>query len=342
MAGIGYTVSVGSLRASNKPRQGQAFVRAITSELTMDGAGGRCMLEFVPSDAALPAPGDVTTVSLDGGDGSVTVFTGLVLESRAAPDVGIVTGGDTLAKLARLDVSGAYEQMSAGAIVRDLVDKVGGAPGTIEEGPRFPSYVLHRGPRALRHIQHLAEQSGFDLFTDGQGQVHFAKPRTGSADHRFVYRTQVLRAELRKPLPAIDGFEVWGEGAASSQGEAKAHWLVDDLSSIQGMAALDATGAVRAGTTGKASREVKDGAVRSGDDASTQAKARTAALAARPLHGFIEVLGAPSVKPGDLVEVGDIPEGHPVEALLSGEVLRVRSVRHTLNARTGFTTRMEL
>ncbi|MCP3099514.1 hypothetical protein LZ198_11600 [Myxococcus sp. K15C18031901] len=342
MAGIGYSVTIGSLQASSKPRQGQAFVRAITSELTMDGAGGRCTLELVPSDSALPGPGEVTTISLDGGDGAATVFTGIVLESRAAPDVGIISGGDALAKLARLDVSGAYEQMSAGSIVRELVNKAGGTPGTIEDGPTFPSYVLHRGPRALRHIHRLAEQSGFDVFTDGQGKVHFAKPKTGSADHSFVYRTQVLRTELRKPLPVIDGFEVWGEGAASSQGTAKAHWLVEDLSPIQGKAALGDDGAVRAGATGQRSREVKDGAVRSGDDASTQAKARVAALGARPLHGFIEVLGAPAVKPGDLVEVSDIPAGHPVEALLSGEVLRVRTVRHTLNARTGFTTRMEL
>ncbi|WP_163867041.1 hypothetical protein [Myxococcus eversor] len=342
MAGIGYSVTIGSLRASNKARQGQAFIRSITSELTMDGAGGRCTVELVPSDAGLPTPGDKTTIEMDGGNGAVTVFTGLVLEARGSTDTSLVIGGDALAKLARLDVSGAYEQMSAGSIVRELVNKAGGTPGTIDDGPSFPSYVLHRGPRALRHILRLAEQSGFDVFTDGQGKVHFTAPKQGGADHTFVYDSQVLRTQVAKPLAAIDGFEVWGEGAASSQGEKKAHWLVDDLASIHGKAALGTTGKVQAGSTGKSSREVKDGSVRAGADASAQAKARVGALAARPLHGFIEVLGAPAVKPGDLVKVDDIPEGHPVEALLSGKVLRVRSVRHTLNALTGFTTRMEL
>lgn len=342
MAGIGYSVTIGSLRASHSSRQGQAFVRSITSELTMDGAGGRCSVELVPSDSPLPPPGEATTISLDGGDGAVTVFTGQVLESRGAPDTSLVLGGDALAKLARLDVSGAYEQMTAGSIVRELVNKAGATPGTIEDGPTFASYVLHRGPRALRHIHQLASQAGFDVFTDGQGKVHFAAPKQGSADHTFVYRSQVLRTQLSRPLAAIDGYEVWGEGAASSQGEKKAHWLVDDLAPIHGKAALGTNGKVRAGSTGQQSREVKDGAVRSGDDASTQAKARTTALASRPLHGFLEVLGAPAVKPGDLIQVNDIPEGHPVESLLSRVVLRVRSVRHTLNARTGFTTRMEL
>ncbi|MFP2908391.1 hypothetical protein ACLESD_25730, partial [Pyxidicoccus sp. 3LFB2] len=89
-------------------------------------------------------------------------------------------------------------------------------------------------------------------------------------------------------------------------------------------------------------REVRDGAVRTGDDAATQARARVKALASRPLRGFIEVLGAPAVKPGDTVKLNDIPKGHPVASLASGKVLRVRGVRHTLSASAGFVTRMEL
>ncbi|MCY1003521.1 hypothetical protein OWM54_40890 [Myxococcus sp. MISCRS1] len=342
MAGIGYTVSIGSLRASNSSRQGQALVRSISSELTMDGVGGRCTVELVPSDAGLPSPGESTTIALDPGDGSVTVFTGQVLEARAAADSAVVIGGDALTQLARIDATGAYEQMSAGAIVRDLLGLASAKAGTVEDGLTFPSYVLHRGPRALRHIQRLAEQCGFDVFTNGRGQVHFSAPRKGGADHTFVYRTQVLRTQLHQALPAIDGFEVWGEGAASSQGDSKAHWLVDDVAPIHGKAALGDQGQVRAGSVGKHSREVKDGAVRSGDSASAQAKGRVTALASRKLQGFLVVLGAPAVQPGDLIAVKDIPQGHPVEDLLSGQVLRVRTVRHQLDARTGFTTRMEL
>ncbi|MFP2913493.1 hypothetical protein ACLESD_52580, partial [Pyxidicoccus sp. 3LFB2] len=247
MAGIAYSVTIGSFRASSQAGQGNGAVRSIVSELTMDGAGGRCTLELAASDSALPSPGDATTVSLDAGDGSVTVFTGVVLETRATPDSATVVGTDALTKLARLDVCGAYESTTAGSIVSELVQKVGARKGTIKDGPTFPSYVLHRGPRALRHIQRLAEQCGFDVYTDGEGQVHFAPPADGGPDHTFVYAKQVLRAELRKPSPALDGVEVWGEGAASTQGAEKGHWLVADLSSISGKAALGSTGGVQAG-----------------------------------------------------------------------------------------------
>lgn len=340
MAGIAYSVTIGAFQASSKAGQGNGFVRSIRSELTMDGAGGRCTLELVTSDA-LPAPGDATTLSLDAGDGGVTVFTGVVLETRATPESVIVVGTDALADLARLDVFGAYEQTTAGSIVSGLLKQVGATAGTIEEGPTFPAYVLHPGPRALRHIQRLAEQCGFDVYTDGEGQVHFAAPRTGGPDHTFVYREQVLRTELRQSPAAYDGVVVWGEGAGSTQGSEKAHWLMADLASIRGKASLGKDGSVRAGSEGSLPRELRDGALRTGDDAATQAQARMTALASRPLRGFIEVLGAPAVSPGDLVQLEDIPEGQPVEALVSGKQLRVRAVRHTLNARAGFTTRME-
>lgn len=342
MAGIGYAVTIGSFQASSQAGQGNGYVRSIVSELSMDGAGGRCYLELVASDSAPPAPGDATTISLDGGNGSVTVFTGVVMETQGTPETALIVGTDALARLARLDVSGAYEQTSAGSIVSELVQQAGATAGTIEDGPTFPSYALHRGPRALRHIQRLAEQCGFDLYTDGEGQVHFAAPRQGQADHTFTYRTQVLKAELRRSPPAYDGVAVWGEGAASTQGAEKAHWLVADLSSVTGTAAVDGELTVRAGSEGALSREVRDGAMRTGDDAATQARMRMAALASRPLRGFIEVLGSPAVKPGDLIQLEEISAGHPVGSLASNKVLRVRAVRHTLSARAGFVTRMEL
>lgn len=330
MSGIAYEVTSGSFRASSRAGQGNGFVRSIVSELSMDGAGGRCCLEWVASDAAPPAPGDETTISLDDGNGSVTVFTGVVMETKASPETALVVGADALAKLAQLDVSGAYEQTSAGSIVSELVRKAGATAGTVEDGPTFPSYVLHRGPRALRHIQRLAEQCGFDVFTDGEGQVHFAAPKQGGPDHTFAYRSQVLRIELRNTPPAYEGVTVWGEGAASTQGSEKSHWLIADLSSVSGSAGEDGL-----------AREVRDGAVRTGDDASTRAEAHMKTLASRPLRGFAEVIGYPSVKPGERVQFNDIPATHAVHALASNKVLRVRSVRHTLSARAGFVTRME-
>jgi phage protein D len=341
MAGISYEVKIGSFQASSRPGKGNGQVRSLSCELTMEGAGGHCYLELAATGTALPKPGDKTTITLDDGNGGATVFTGEVQETKAAPDLAIVLGADGLAKLARLDLEGAYEQMSAGAIAKELVRKAGATAGKIEDGPKFPSYVLHRGPRALRHLQRLAEQCGFDVYTDGDGKVHFAAPKQGGADHTFTYRKQVLRTGLERVQPAYDGVQVWGEGAASTKGSDKAHWLLTDLASVSGKASMDGNATVKPGSAGKLMREVRDGAVRTADDAATQAKARMTLLASRPLLGFIEVLGSPKVKPGELVKLDGIPAEHPVSALASGKVLRVRTVRHTLSMKAGFVTRME-
>jgi hypothetical protein len=343
MPGIAYDVKIGAFQASSQAHRGNGQVRSITCALTMDGAGGHCYLELVATGAAQPqpGPGDATTITLDDGNGGATVFTGEVQELRAASDTAIVVGVDGLTKLARLDVDGAYEQMSAGAIARELVQQAGATAGTIEDGPTFSSYVLHRGPRALRHLQRLAEQCGFDVFTDGDGKVHFTAPKAGGADHAFTYSEQVLRTGLERVAAAVDGVQVWGEGAASTQGADKSHWLATDLDPVSGKASVDAAFTVKPGSAGKLMREVRDGAMRTGEDAATQARARMTLLASRPLRGFVEVLGSPKVKPGDRVKLDAIPASHPVHALASGKVLRVRTVRHVLSMKTGFVTRME-
>ncbi|NOK17276.1 hypothetical protein HMI50_09585 [Corallococcus carmarthensis] len=334
---------IGAFQATSQPHRGNGQVRSISCALTMDGAGGHCYLELVATGTSQPQPrpGDATTITLDDGNGGATVFTGEVQETRASSDTTLVVGVDGLTKLARLDLDGAYEQMSAGAIAKELVQKAGATAGTIEDGPKFSSYVLHRGPRALHHLQRLAEQCGFDVYTDGDGKVHFAAPKPGGADHAFTYAEQVLRTGLQQVATAVDGLQVWGEGAASTQGSDKAHWLAKDLAPVSGKASMDGMFTVKPASAGKLMREVRDGAMRTGEDAATQARARMTLLASRPLRGFVEVLGSPKVKPGDRVKLDAIPTAHPVNALASGKVLRVRTVRHVLSMKTGFVTRME-
>jgi hypothetical protein len=212
----------------------------------------------------------------------------------------------------------------------------------VEDGPSLASFVLHRGPRALRHVERLAEASGFDVHADGEGKVHFAGPRSGRADRTFAYGEQVVAIELSTSMPAYDGVVVWGEGAAGAKGAERAHWLVTDLSSVRGKAALDGAGGVRPGSAGATPLEVRDGAVRSAADAADQAEARVKALAARATRGFVEVLGDAATGPGDLVSIGGVPAAHPVHDLATRGALRVRRVRHTLSAQRGFVTRVEI
>jgi phage protein D len=341
MAGISFEVSIGAQKASSQARGSDWQLLSLITEIGMDGVG-HCAVELAASEARPPKPGEAARVSLGAGGGSAQVFTGEALSVSASAETLVVRMADGLAKLARLEVEGAYEDATAGSIAKELLQKASLTAGTVEDGPTLTTYVLHRGPRALQHLLRLAERSGFDVYADGGGKVHFAAARTGSADHTFTYGKELLRVELAPTEPAYDSVVVWGEGAAGTQGADKAHWLVTDLASVSGKASLGDELTVKPGSEGKQPLTVKDGAVRSQADATDLAQARLKALAVRPLRGFVEVLGAPAVAPGDLVKLDGLPKGHALRTLAADEALRVRRVRHALSARQGFITRMEL
>ncbi|HVE85586.1 MAG TPA: contractile injection system protein, VgrG/Pvc8 family [Myxococcales bacterium] len=332
-------IHVGSVTASTTPRREDRALIRLVSELGMGGAGGRCVLEIAGPSLEPPAPGDPVTVAFGDGQSSTTVFTGEVRQvTRTAVSLR-VTAVDGLARLARVDVEAAYEGKTAGAIVQDVLSQAGVDAGTVHDGPTFPSYLLHRGPRALRHLQRLAELCGADLYADGDGKICFATPEDQGAEHTFKYGEHILQLSLENTPPAFDSVVAWGEGAASAKGAGKEHWLISDLSSVSGKAAVGERGTVMAGQEGDRPLQIFDGAVRSGEAAQEVARARAAAVASRAVRGFLVVLGEPSVFPGDTVTIEALPAGRPAPP---GPPMRVRRVRHTLEAAGGFTTRMEL
>jgi hypothetical protein len=333
MAGLSFTIHIGGLTAASDARASDLDLLGLVCELAIGGAGGRCAIELAASAADPPAAGDEVTVSLDGGAGATQVFTGQVQEVQVGPSTLRVTAVDGLALLARVYVESTYEQVSAGFIVKDLLGSAELTPGQIDEGPTFPRYFVHRGPRALAHVHRLAELCGAEVFAAGDGRVHFRAPADGPADHVFRYREHVLDLDVLAQPPVHAGVVVYGEGAASKAGADKAHVLVTDLDSVKGTA----------GDDGAAALHVVDGAVRTGDDATRLARAQLAQIQSRPVRGALTVLPAPQVQLGDRVGIDDLPSDHrAAPALAGGKALRVRSVRHTLRpgAGQGFTTRL--
>ena len=318
---------------------GGVLPRALRCEIGMDGVGACHVDLIVPEGAALPAVGAALVVQLGLDDDNSAVFTGEVDGVRASAAGAQLSAGDGLARLAHCFVTGAYEDQSAGKVARDILSQAGLRPGAVDEGPTLKSYVLFPGLSALHHLGRLGVLAGADLFADGEGKVHFAAPATQGARHSFRYGLDLLEVDLLRAPSARAGVDVWGEGAASSAGSDKAHWLPQDLSGVKGKADLPgdppyaAPAAVR--------REfVRDGALRTGDDAAASAKARAAAR--RPVRGAIVTLGAPALAPGDLVALEDLPSAHPLAALAQLGPFRVRRVRHRFDVSRGFTSRMEL
>ena len=313
--------------------------RQIRCELGMDGVGRCSIAVIIPVGARLPAPGATLQLALGQGGATTPVFTGEVDSVRLTALGATVSASDALARLAHTFGAGAYEGHHPGQIARDLIEQAGASAGAIDDGPALGSYVLFPGLSLLAHLRRLAELCGASLFADRTGAVRFIAADTVGATHRFHLGVDVLAVDLAHAPSPRSGVDVWGEGAAGTQGETKAHWLPDALDGVTGGADLDAP-PVFASPPALRRSFVRDGSLRSAAAAADAARGRAAALT-RPLCGTLDVIGAPQVAPGDLIELTGMPGEHPLVALLALGRLRVRRVRHRLDTARGFTTRME-
>lgn len=336
-----YVATVGPYRADSDPRQGDRLLLSLVVERGMD-APGRCIIELADPLHAPVEPGATVTVKLDVGNGGRNVFTGEAYASAVTTTGQIVRAADGLVKLARAHMEATYADVTSDFVLKDLIARAGAQLGTVAPGPSLGGYVVHRQPRALHHCGVLAALAGADLWTDGDGKVQCAPPKSGGADHRFKLGENILALDLQGEAPAADGIEVWGEGAAGSNGADAAHWLTTDLAGVAGKAAVTG-GAAQPDQSGTHPIRLNAGAVRAGDAAAKVATAWAEAVAARGVRGRIEVAGAPEVEPGDLVGVDGLPQDHAAAKMLAGgKSLRVRSVRHALDRARGLRTTLEV
>jgi hypothetical protein len=338
---IAYAIEIGGQSLSSQKATGSSLV-ALEVERGMGGAGGRCGLRLRSTGGTRPTAGDPLRVELDAGRGLQAIFTGEIQTIRSEVETWGVQGRDGLGRLAELELEKSYEEVSAGFIVKDLVDAAGAEGGELDDGPSFPRYLLHGGIRALQHAQRLGALIGADLYTDGEGRIHFRRPVSQPARHRLRWSEDVLDLELVHRERIGDSIDVWGEGAAGTDGAEREHWLPTDLGGVRGQATLEGEAGsprVAVGRLGQRARIVVDGAIRSVDAAEDVAAALVQAQALRPLAGSVLLPGLADVEPGDWIELLDLPPGiHPSSA--GAVALRVRRIWHFLSPSQGLLTRL--
>jgi hypothetical protein len=268
------------------------------------------------------------------------VFTGTVYASETTAVSQVVRAADDGAKLAAIEVEHAYQDVTAGFIIKDLIGKSGARAGTVSPGPGLAFYAVHAGVSALVHVRSLAALTGGDIYTDGGGKVHVAAPKEGGANSSLTFGETILALDIQNVPPAFDGFQVWGEGAASSRGKDKAHWLATDLAGVKGEASVAADSSGRRDKPRH--RRIRVGAIRAGAAAGDAARAMAGMLAARRIRGTIDAYGSPNLMPGALLGIDNLPPAHAAAALLKNKPVRVRAVRHTLSRNLGLRTRIEV
>jgi len=294
-----------------------ALVR-LRVDLGCDGTHDHAGLELWPrSRFADAAAGATLRIALGERDAEQAVFTGEVAARRLLPQALTLEGLAATAALSRAAKSQSYLDQTVADIVRDLA---GGATiGRVEGDLKLNAYHVDNRRPVWSHLKALARLVGADLGCAADGGLQFLPAAGAVTPVTLRYGAELLDWHLREqaaPQPA----EVAAYGAASEQGEARWHWI-----------GHDPVGAGAAATRLPAALATRDAAQAVG-----RALAQRAQRAA--VSGEVLIAGRPALRPGDAVELADLPGA----AAGGPGVLRVRAVRHTFDARSGFLTRLQV
>jgi phage protein D len=278
-------------------------------------------------DAPTVVVGDEGTVKLGyEDDAAELVFTGKVesVRTRIGGPTRIVASNGGAA-LSRLRVNAAYDGEAAGGVVSDLAGRAEVDTDSVEDGIALAYFVVDDRTSAWGHVARLARASGHLAYFTPEGALYFAPFAEGSPAGSFGYGVDLLAFEATEAVPSVGKVTAVGEGAAGSQGQDASTWLLKDAEPV-----------TRSAGEGEGERLLAEGAVRSGDAATTLAESVALAASREKLTGRLLVPGAAKVAVGSTVEVKDAPQ----EAL-NGSFL-VRRVRHRYTKRDGFTTLIDV
>jgi len=288
-----------------------ALVRAEVV-LSVRGAHDAVTLIVWPSSKLVAAkPGSTLAVALGNDGDEHDVWSGEVSSVAAGADGFVIEGLAATIALSRSRVSRVYVDQSIADIVKDLsadvdVDQVEGTSS-------LTGYAVDDRRTVWAHLQALATLCGADVGASASGALRFVSPRTGSADLTLRHGADVLSwsgGRAPRPEPA----SVAAFGAASESGADQWHWLLREPEAAGG----DGPTRVVA-------------ALKTRDVAESMANGLAARADRAAMQGRLHIVGRSTLRPGDLVDVRDLPSGDL-------GTLRVLAVRHVLDGRTGFTT----
>ncbi|BDI04723.1 hypothetical protein [Sphaerotilus microaerophilus] len=296
----------------------EAALLRLRVDLGSSGAHDQAELLLWPSSRlADTAPSATLAIALGERDNETDVWTGEVSARRQQPDAVALEGLATTVALNRSHKAQSYLNQTVADIVRDLAGEV--SIDQAQAGLKLHAFHVDNRRPVWAHLRTLARLVGAELGSAADGGLRFLPAAGPAAPVALRYGAELLDWQVRRfAIPGAAA--VAAEGAASEQGDARWHWLAHDP--------VGDKGATAGPTRVPAALATRDGA-----QAVAQALAQRAQRAA--LQAQVLIVGRAALRPGDMVELVDLPGGSP-------GVLRIRALRHTLDVRSGFLTRLEL
>ena len=296
-----HSLTLGSLRYDSHAAD-------ITAVLALLPRGGSATIRLPAGVRFEATPGDTAQLDLDGGDGASTILTGQVAKARHAVDAIEVAIADAGGILGRLRPSASFERQPASGIVRKLAGDAGVNLGALDLDLDLPSYAAHPSRTAAEHIARLAEWGDALALVDADGKLAIRQRPEGPADAALRYGREIVAIEHTAAEPLNPRRFAIGSGPAGNASDPNA------LRPSPGPLPEDADDG------GPGVLRVAAPALRT-PAAATQASTAASAAAARAA-GRLDIRGflRPKLRPGQVIEIQDLPDGLPGGAFLLTQV----------------------
>lgn len=291
----------------------QAALVWLEADLSLGGAHDSVQLEVARSSPfAGVASGAALAVALGDTGSEVDVLTGEIATPLNAPHGSLLEGCADTAVLSRTWKSKTYLGESVGDIVSDLAGAV--SIDEVKSTLQLAVYYADNRRSVWTHLQSLARLAGADLGCSAAGGLRFVPAAGASLPIRLRLGAELLDWAVGE-APVSAAAAVVAHGAGSEAGANKWHWVRHDP----------------VGAGGDASRIIGGIGTRAAAESAGRAVKAAAKRTAR--RGEIRIAGDASIRPGDVVKLVDLPGTDPGN-------LRVLRVRHRLDSRRGFVTRL--
>jgi len=277
----------------------------------------RCVL---PASVRVEAaPGDEAEVTLGNGEREARVLTGTVRGVVRSPGATQVSAVDGAALIAAARPADTLLSMAPAEAIRSLAGDVGAPVGRVTLNPEpLPYYAATQHRTAGEHVAALAELGGGLAAVDGDGRLAaFLRPVPPS-DEALRYGREIVDLRVSEERPGAD-VAVIGSGSAATAGDPRA--LQPAAGALSGEAGSAASGLVWRPLAALRT----PGAV---EAAKREARARRGARSRR-MTALCWL--QPHLRPGNLLDLHDLPSGLP-----GGPWLLTR-VAHRLDRSGGYT-----
>lgn len=284
-------------------------------DLSVSGAHDAARLTLArDSRFASAKPGVSISIALGEQGEEKDVLTGELRTPLAAPGGCVLEAYSATVALSREYKSQTYVSQSVADIVRDLAGSA--AIDKVDASLQLGVWYADNRRSVWTHLQTLAALARADLGAASSGALRFVTPRAGQTPIRLRYRAELLDWSVG-PASATEAAAVAAHGAGSEAGANKWHWVLHDPAGAGGGRTRIAGGVATKEGASRASRAAE-------------------ACARRGAHrGSILITGNAAIRPGDVVALVDAPGADSAP-------LRVVRVRHRLDARSGFVTRLSV